>query len=359
MSRNDAVSSRPRTSVRGSIVAVAAVAAVTASSACTSSTPIGSRTPLPPVPSGSIVAFTQNPESPPLVAFDVRGATMRPVGSSVRDPADVASSFAGEALTAVVVSTRGTTTVLEIGRALAAAPERVGPPLVGPRDADFRSLSLTLDRVLVADCSSVSVLDLSVPDRWRTVGRGCWGALSPNGTLAVFSPDGQHVVTVRGDVGSPRPLFDLADVADLGTAERPRLWGAPAWGSAGLAFVAIAGNQAGVFLRRPGGEVVRLMQEQLLKTARPPILAWRPDGGLLALLDDMGTGGALRTFDPKTGAHRVVALDALGFDDLVWSPDGSSLATLTSAGALLVVGTDDVWRTRVQTTWNAMLGWTA
>jgi hypothetical protein len=49
----------------------------------------------------------------------------------------------------------------------------------------------------------------------------------------------------------------------------------------------------------------------------------------------------------------------LGFDGLAWSPDGSSLASLTSGDFLLVVGTDDVWRARVSTTWNTLLGWAA
>lgn len=310
-------------------------------------------TPAPARPPGSIVAFTQDTAAPPLVAFDVTTSTVRPAGQAVRDPTASAAAATGDELVGVVVSRGGRTTVLRLGE----ATTPVGPPLDGPRDADYRSLSIAAGRVLVADCRSVSVLDLSVPGSWRTLGRGCWGALSPDGSRAVYSPDGGTVLEARTGGGGPTRLFDPADAVDLGTDEAPRLFGAPAWGEAGIAFTAIAGDQAGVFLRRPDGEIVPLMQEKLLKTARPPVLAWRPDGGLLAMMDDLGSGGALRTFDPVSGARRVVALDALAFDGLLWSPDGSSLATLTSAGALLVVGTDDLWRARVETTWNAMLGW--
>jgi hypothetical protein len=326
--------------------------AVLAAACTTTPGPAPSAAPAPPA--GAIVAFTQDTSVPPLVAFDVRSSTVRPLGQGVRDPAASVAAATGDGLLGVVVSARGRATVL---RLVGDTTTPLGPALEGPRQTDYRSLSVAGGRVLVADCHAVSVLDTSGASSWRTIGRGCWGTLSADGSRAVFSPDGRTVVETAAAGGGETAAFDLADAVDLGVAEPPRLFGAPAWGEAGIAFTAIAGDQAGVFLRRPGGEIVPLLQEKLLKTARPPILTWRPDGGLLAMMDDLGSGGALRTFDPATGAHRVVALDALAFEGLLWSPDGSSLATLTSAGALLVVGTDDVWRSRVETTWNAMLGW--
>jgi hypothetical protein len=308
------------------------------------------------VPPGSIVAFTQNAASPPLVAFDLRASTIRSLGAATRDPAASTAVLHGDDLVAVVVSPPGGATVVRVGPS--AAPSAVGPPLRGSREAAFRSLSIAKDTALVADCKNVSVLDTAGPGGWRSVGRGCWAALSPDASSLAYSPDGQTVL--RGtatDLSRGRIMFDVAEDVDLDTEERPTLFGAPAWSEDGIAFVAIAGNQAGVFLRRPGGEIMPLLQEKLLKTARPPILAWAPGGGVLAMMDDLGSGGVLRTFDAEDGTRRVVALDALAFDGLVWSPDGSSLATLTSAGALLVVGADGVWRDRVETTWNDILGW--
>jgi hypothetical protein len=322
---------------------------------CTAA-PAPSRSAGPPPPAGSILAFTQNTQGPPLVAFDVRGTTVHAVGDVARDPAAAAAAPFEGGLLAVVVATTGRATVVRVGGAT--APDEIGPVLDGSRDVPYRSLSIARDRVVVADCDRVAVLDTAAARSWHHVGSGCWAALAPDATGIVYSPDGRTVVRTAS-AGSPRDrvLFDLADVVDLGTARPPRLFGAPAWGGAGIAFTAVAGDQAGVFLLRPDGDVVTLLREKLLKTARPPILSWGPDGRLLAMMDDLGNGGVLRTFDPSTGERRVVALDGLGFDGLVWSPDGSSLATLTSAGALLVVGTDGVWRARVQTTWNGMLGW--
>jgi hypothetical protein len=290
------------------------------------------------------------------VAFDVRASTVRSLGDSARDPAASTAVLDGDDLLAVVVSSRGRASVVRVGGSADASA--VGPALDGARQAAYRSLSIAGELALVADCANVSVLDTAASGSWRSVGRGCWAALAPDASSIVYSPDGRMVFRT-GPSGSPggRMLFDLAKTVDLGTDARPVLFGAPAWGEAGIAFTAIAGDQAGVFLRTPDGEIAPLLQEKLLKTARPPILSWRPDGRVLAMMDDLGTGGVLRTFDPADGRGRVVALDALAFDGLVWSPDGSSLATLTSAGALLVVGTDEVWRARVDTTWNAVLGW--
>jgi hypothetical protein len=324
--------------------------------ACTGAPePAGSPPPPPAPPPGSIVAFTQDVQTPPLVAFDVRGSTVRPLGDAARDPAASAAVLEGDDLLAIVVSSAGRASIVRVGGST--APAAVGPELEGSREASYRSVSIAGDLALVADCSNVSILDTAAPNSWRSVGRGCWAALAPDGDGLVYSPNGRTVVRT-GPGGAPtRVLFDVEKAIDLGTDQPPVLFGAPAWGEAGIAFTAIAGDQAGVFLRRPDGEIVQLLQEKLLKTARPPILVWRPGGAVLAMMDDLGTGGVLRTFDPIGGVSRVVALDALAFDGLVWSSDGASLATLTSAGAVLVVGTDDVWRTRVETTWNAILGW--
>jgi hypothetical protein len=322
---------------------------------CTSSPtppPRVERTP----PPGSIVAFTEN-ASTPLVAFHVRGASARSVDGPVRSPLASAAAASGDALTAVAVSSRGSASVFRVTTGAAAATT-IGPALEGPHDAAYRSLAVAGGRALVADCAAVAVLDLADPSRWRTVGSGCWAALSPDGSRAAYSPDGVHVLERRIDASRARPMFDVSRL-DLGTDRSARLFGPPSWGPGGIAFTVVAGDQAGIYLARPDGATEQLLQERLLKTVRPAVLAWQPNGELLGVMDDLGSGGVLRTFDPAAGTHRVVALDPLGFDGLVWSPDGSSLASLTSAGSLLVVGTDGAWRSRVDTTWSSMLGWAA
>jgi WD40 repeat protein len=310
----------------------------------------------PTGPRGSIIGFTQNTANTPLVAFDVREATVRSAGGDVRSPLASAAAVSGDGLTAVAVTARGTASAFRLTPGQSAAP--VGPAYDGRAQADYRSLAVAGDLVVVADCDAVVVLDTTGSSGWRPVGRGCWAAPSPDGADVVFSPDGIHVFERSLEATRARALFDIHGL-DLGTRDPARFFGAPAWGPDGIAFAVVAGTQAAVYLRSSDGSLVRLLQERLLKTVRPPILAWQPNGRLLAMMDDLGSGGVLRTFDAASGTGRVVALDPLGFQGLAWSPDGSSLATLTSGHFLLVVGTDDVWRARVYATWDGVLGWMA
>jgi hypothetical protein len=345
-SLEEAVIARSSFAVRFVVADVVVLAA-----GCTSPPP-----PRPPVetpPPGSIVAFTENSSSP-LVAFDVRRATVRGVDGAVRSPVASIAGLSGDGLVGVAVTGRGSASVFRVTRTGDAAP--IGKALPGPRDAAYHSLAVAGGRAMVADCDAVAVLDLAGPSRWRTVGDGCWAALSPDGSRVAFSPDGRRVFEREIRTGHARPMFDVSGL-DLGTGRETRLFGPPSWGPDGIAFTVVSGDQAAFYLARPNGALERLLQERLLKTVRPPVLAWQPNGGLLGAMDDLGSGGVVRTFDPATGAHRVVALDPLAFDGLVWSPDGSSLATLTSGGFLLVVGTDGSWRARVDTTWSSMLGW--
>jgi hypothetical protein len=337
---------------RGARVAAALAVLV---AGCTSS-PAPARPRLERPPPGSVIAFSES-SSRPLVAFDVRRATLRPLAARINAPIASAAAVSGDRMTGVVVTGRGSASVFALDARGDVA--RVGPVLDGRRDVPYHSVAVAGDRAMVADCDGVAVLDLVGASPWRTVGHGCWAALSPDGSRVAFSPDGVQVFE-RSIVGGsrPRPLFDISRL-DLGTDRRARLFGPPSWGPAGIALTVVAGDQAGIYLARPTGGVDLLLQERLLKTVRPPALAWQPNGELLGVMDDVGSGGVLRVFDPATGAHRVVALDPLTFDGLVWSPDGSSLASLTSAGFLLVVGTDGSWRARVDTTWSSMLGWVA
>ncbi|MGZ4137084.1 MAG: hypothetical protein ACXVPX_05880 [Actinomycetota bacterium] len=322
---------------------------------CTSSPRPRTRNETPPPPPGSIVAFTENSSSA-LVAFDVRRATVRGVDASVRSPLASIAGVSVDGLVGVAVTGHGAASVFRVTSAGAATA--IGPALRGPRNAAYHSLAVAGGRAMVADCDTVAVLDLAAASRWRAVGDGCWAALSPDGRRVAFSPDGRRVFEREVAAGRARQMFDVSGL-DLGTGRPARLFGPPSWGPGGIALTVVSGDQAAIYLARPSGTLEQLLQERLLKTVRPPALAWQPNGGLLGVMDDLGSGGVVRTFDPAAGSHRVVALDPLAFDGLVWSPDGSSLATLTSGGFLLVVGTDGSWRARVDTTWSSMLGWLA
>jgi hypothetical protein len=339
--------------------------------ACTTQEPVSSPRGRPaPAATGSILALTQDASAPGLVRMAVGRGSVEPVGSMPRDPAAAAAAPGPDGLTAVAVTRSGVARAYVIDPS--SGPRPVGPPLRIAPDQEHVSVSASASRVLVADCDRVRVLDVTRPTKgWTDVGVGCWATLSPDGSRVATSPDGRrivavpfegrHIVAVPLDAGRVRPLADLAAVAGAGPSAR--LFGAPAWGPQGLAFAATEGNQAAVYVKPPDRPAVVVVRERLEKTVRPPLLAWQRGGRLLAIMDDLGTGGALRVFDPSnadpSNAERVIALDALGFEGLLWSPDGSSLATMTSADALLVVGTDARWRTRVETTWNWLLAWTA
>jgi hypothetical protein len=300
-----------------------------------------------PRPSGSILALAEDAGVPGLVRMAIGRQTVAPVGSMPPDPAAAAAAPDDRGgLTAVAVTRRG---VARAYRIEGSAVRAVGPALSVADDPEHLSVSATAERVLVADCDRVRVMDLYGPNpRWTDVGTGCWASLSPDGTRIAWSPDGHRILGSDADGSRVRTMVDLGP---------RRLFGAPAWGAAGLAYATTVGDEAEIDVRHPDGTVERVVRERLEKTVRPPLLAWSREGDALAVMDDLGTGGALRVFDPSTRAERVIALDALGFEGLVWSPDGSSVATMTSSGALLVVGTDERWRARVDTTWTALLAW--
>jgi hypothetical protein len=342
---------------RRATLAVVASAIGLLGAACTGGTPPPPASG-PPAAAGSILALTQDVGSPALVRFSLAAQRVAPVGPMPRTPSAAASAVGPDgSVTAAVVSASGVATAYAIPRG--GRPRPVGPPLRTDPSADDVSVAATASRIVVSDCRSVRVLDVSAPARWTDLGAGCWATFSPDGSRVAYSPDGVRIVDVAAAGGAGRTLVDAADVPSIGGRGPARLFGTPAWGSGGIAFAVTQGDQAAIFLRAPDGRVHLIVQERLWKTVRPPVLTWQPGGDLLGIMDDLGTGGALRLFDPASARERVIGLDALGFDGLLWAPDGTSLATMTSAGALLVVGTDERWRARVDTTWNRMLAWTA
>jgi hypothetical protein len=89
------------------------------------------------------------------------------------------------------------------------------------------------------------------------------------------------------------------------------------------------------------------------------MLAWQPNGTILAISDDVGSAGPiLRTFDTVDGNLSAVGSDVIGFAGMAWSPRGDALAVLTSASALIVVRLDGTWLLRRETDWQRLLSWT-
>jgi hypothetical protein len=244
----------------------------------------------------------------------------------------------------------------------AGTTEQLGPTVRVDTDAQ-PSIAVTASAVVVADCTAVSVLDVVHPLRWRDLGNGCSAGISPDGRDIAISPDGTSIQACPLSCSRVRTIVATGELDTVAEAAEPwHIYGPIAWGPSGLAFTARSAGEAAYFYAEPTdgtGNVVTIARFAIGNSYRVPAFAWQPSGGVLAILDDIGVGGAIRLFDPATGEQRVIALDPLGLEGLLWSPDGAAVATITSAEALLVIGTDERWRLRVQTTWSDLIAWLA
>ena len=343
--------SRPGRQRTSAVRAVALIAF--ASAACTSSP--SETPPEPPDVAGAIFAVS-TVETAPLVRFDMPSLELTPSGTVPSDPAASSASVAASGDIVVgLISRGGAARVFHVGRA--GSTEQIGPTLRVASD-ERPSIVVVAGTAVVADCSAVRVLDIAQPSGWRRVGTGCSSGLSADGASVVFSPDGRSVVSCVLPCERPREIVDADAIAStIPDAEPWRIFGPIAWSEVGVAFTAKSGERVGFFVADPNGQVETVAREEPQDRSSTPVLAWDPTGALLAIVDNLGTGGTLRLFDPSTGAQRVIALDPLAFDGLAWSPDGTALGTITSADAFLVVGTDERWRLRVETTWSELLAW--
>jgi WD40 repeat protein len=176
----------------------------------------------------------------------------------------------------------------------------------------------------------------------------------------VYSPDGTTIYERRLPEGRPKKLLDtsaLASVLPRGLPD-PTLVGPPAWGPGGIAFTIRSGNEVATVVRTTSGHVDTVFREAYMNKSQLPRLVWQPDGNLLAIADNMGpSGGVLRLYDPASQHLQAIGLDLLGFSEPQWSPDGTSLASLTSAKALIVFDVRGEWRFRVETQWRDLLAW--
>ena len=314
---------------------------------------------------GTILAIGESGGAP-VVGFRLPAETVSPVASLGMIP-----SATYTVTHAAAARPEGGIDLLAAGRHGIVGAYRVGPDGSASRSGPtlrigtpepYASLDVSNGVAAVADCNAIRTLSLSGPDGWTTVGTGCWAALSPDGRSLVYSSDGSTITERLLPDGTPHDLLGARELSSAfpGRSPAPSLLGPPAWGTGGLAFTVRSGSNVAVLVREPSGHLETVLHEEYLNTSQLPRMAWQPKGSLLAIADGMGPeGGVLRVFDPTTHELRAIGLDLIGFSEPVWSPDGRSLATMTSAKALIVFDAVGDWRLRVETRWRELLAWGA
>src|SRR3954470_4194248 len=315
---------------------VACLTIALALAACTGTTS-EHRTPLVSGVSGTILAAAE-PGASPVVGFTLPAEIVDPVAALGTIPSATytvthASAPDPSGGVDLLASDRhGVVGVYRVGPD--GATSRSGPTLRIGTPKPYASLDVANGVAAVADCDAIRTLTLSRPMGWTTVGTGCWAALSPDGASLAYSSDGSTIEERRLPEGRPRQLVDVKQLASEFPpgSPAPSLLGPPSWGDAGLAFTVRSGSNVAVLVREPSGRLETVLHEVYATTSQLPRMAWQPHGELLAIADDMGPeGGVLRIFDPDTEELRAIGLDLLGFSEPFWSPDGRSLASLTSA----------------------------
>ncbi len=363
----------------GRLVAAASAAAVVAA-ACTG-TSARQAAPRPSLPFQGTLLLAPGQSSGGLASYDPASRRLTPIRAI---PSTSFDFIAGAVWT-------GSGTGYFMGQAGRASGlyhvEGSRATRVGPKN--FGSLVGVADGTVVASqCfpprPSLAVLDLADPTKWRSLGKVCGSALSPDGSLvAVTVPKVQGQSIFGGNefslgtrvwaqalrAGAPRRL--LLAVTAVPALRRvmvadPQVVGL-AWGRPGLA-VAVANGQSGpwaiVLVPMPASgsdapsgppRVVPLGQ------AQPFDLAWQPNGELLAFTGcyqctTFGRTPAhvsdIRLYDTKTGSLRQIAGSNNFLTGLVWSPGGDILVTETPDSDLLFV--DAGGRVQVRRSINAV-----
>jgi WD40 repeat protein len=308
---------------------------------------------------GTILAIGSSP-SVVRYALPSRIATSipAPIAEVAANSGNVAAAPAEGDVTNLMTATDRTARAYRISSVGAAQP--LGPSLPLP-DNSPATVSTNDRTAVVGACTAVWSFAFASGSRWIRVGRGCWAGPSADGRTVLFSPDGKSIVRRELRGGDDHILFRTAELErSMSVSDVPLLVGSPASGPTGTAFAVRAGDQLGVFILDGSGTAIPVLQEPYSNTFRVPRLAWQPSANVLAVADDVGPGGGvLRLFDARTRVLRTVALDPQGYAGMRWSPDGTSIAALTSSSSLVVVDPSGRWLLRVKTDWRGLLGWTA
>jgi hypothetical protein len=245
------------------------------------------------------------------------------------------------------------------------------PTEIGSTLTDVSGFDVRGGTVMATTCRAqpgrVWVMDLSGRRTWRSVGRSCQAALSPDGTRVAFIRHETQIWERAVDGGQDTRLFEVADVRGLrelrlGATVITRL----AWGRSGVAAVVtnerslggFGGGRSAIVVHDGEGstQLVPVPVQDLFLPNRP----WQPNGDLLAFIARPSSGGSvMRLYDPASRTTNVVATDAQFLGNAAWSPDGRALAATTSANAMLFVDPSGNWISRVGTGGIGLLDWRA
>jgi hypothetical protein len=206
-------------------------------------------------------------------------------------------------------------------------PERIGPPVRG-----VGGYQVTAGYALAWACPGVMrLLDLATPTAWRTIGHGCSGSISPDGSrIAYATPSALFVMDLPD--GTPREVLRFRDLPELRRAHvPPQSLDSMLWGEPGVAMqVGDASRDAIVVWREGSPPIV-----DPVGTARLGQMRWQPGGRLLAFYDSL-TQGEVLTLDGDTGEERQIAASS-DFDRLAWSPDGRVVAASRSENVVALM----------------------
>jgi hypothetical protein len=327
--------------------------------ACTGSTPTATQTASPDELTGAIRSLGIEGTRTSMTTFDLASGAAGTVRSSI--PAEVANLGAVAATPDAEWFVGAERHEAHVYRVVGdGSPKAIGPglPLHGSTKP---TVAIASGAAAVATCQGVFGLAFASSTRWMRLGSGCWVALSDDGRSLAYSPDGHHLI-IRPFVGvRATSSIDLNDeLAPLLGLRDPKLElvGRPAWGPEGLAFALRAKAQVAVVIRDPSGRMIKVLQENLANRFGEPLLAWQPNGTILAIGDDVGRAGPiLRLFDTADRSYRAIGSDVIGFAGLAWSPKGDALSVLTAGSALIVMALDGTWLLRRETDWRRLLSW--
>jgi hypothetical protein len=204
-------------------------------------------------------------------------------------------------------------------------PVALGGPLRGTFTFSFAGGVL-----LAARCDArpaAYLLDVTSTAGWERVEGACGATLSPDGDTLVWTPDGRTVLRAATDGrADPETILDVTQIAGLppGVAEEPEIIGELRWSRDGLAIpLGSSERQAAAVVGLEGDVDVTPLGER--GAGIGSILAWQPEGELLAAGSWSNLEAVVRVFPVGSEDARVVAILPEQVAGLVWSPNGDVL----------------------------------